>query len=786
MSEKFDKLVLNYANFIIKWRWLVIVFTLLVVGIAASGVTKLGFDSNYRTFFSDTNPELIEFETFQNTYTKNDNLMFIVQPADKDLTSAEFTNIVEQITEQAWQIPFATRVDSVSNFQHSWAEEDDMIVDDLIRDGTDLTAQERDSKWQIAKNEPLLYRSLLAQDEETTGINVTLQYPELSADEVPNAVAAAREIKAKIQAKHPDLVIALSGMSMMNNAFYEAGRKDFITLTPLMYLILLVVMAFTLRSVSGTVSTLFVISFSSITAMGMAGHLGTMMNSVSIIAPTIILTIAIADSIHILVSMLSSMREGMNKLDALKDSIRINFVPISITSITTIVGFLSLNSLDTPPFHDLGNLTSIGIAAAWLFSLSFLPAFISLLPFKVKQHSGKPSGITKWLYSYANFVVQKRRAVLVVSVVVAIVMMAFVPRIEMNDQFVEYFDYSIEFRQDAEFGMNELTGIDLIEFSIHAEGSGGISSPVYLNSLSNFTDWLRDQPEVEHVYSYTDIIKRLNKNMHGDDTDFYKVPEDRELAAQYNLLFELSLPYGLDLNDRVNIDKSSTRLTATLVNLSTREIREFLARSESWLAENTPQYMHAKPTGTTVMFSYISERNILGMLKGNTIAIIIISIIMILALRSFGIGVFSIIPNAVPILMTFGLWAITFGQIGMAASGVSAVALGIVVDDSVHFLTKYLRARRDKGLDRPEAIRYAFNTVGLALVVTTTILTLGFLVMAMSAFQVNEQLGLMTAATMVIALIIDFTLIPSALLIGQKSTEKKGGSDEPSAIKNPA
>ena len=782
MSEKLDQFALKYADFIIKWRWAVIALTLLMVGIAASGAPNLGFASNYRVFFSEANPELNAFESFQNTYTKNDNIMFIVQPADKDLTKAALASAVEDITAQAWTIPYAIRVDSVTNFQHSWAEGDDMTVDDLIREGDQLSPKELDKKWKTARDEPLLYRNLLAQDEETTGVNVTLQYPEVAIDEVPIAVAKAREILTDIQAKYPDLTIALSGVSMMNNAFVEAGMQDSATLTPLMYLILLVVMALTLRSFVGTISTLFVITFATLTAMGIAGHMHILLTPISVTAPTIILTLAIADSVHIMVSMLSSMRDGMSKMDALKDSVRVNILPVSITSITTIVGFLSLNSLDTPPFHDLGNMTAIGIAAAWLYSLSFLPAFVSFLPVKCQKRTGEAKGLTKWLDGYANFVIAKRRPILVLSSIAAVTLIALIPKIEINDQWVEYFDYSIQFRQDAEFGMNELTGVYLIEYSVEAQGTGGISDPVYLQHLSKFTDWLREQPEVEHVYSYTDIIKRLNKNMHGDHPSWYKIPDDRELAAQYNLLFELSLPYGLDLNDRVDIDKSATRVTATLGNLTTKATRAFLNRSEQWLVDNAPQYMHTKSTGPTVMFSYISQRNIEGMLRGNAVAIVIISIIMMVALRSFGIGLLSLIPNSVPILMTFGLWAITFGNIGMAAASVSAVALGIVVDDSVHFLTKYLRARREKGLERDEAIRYAFSTVGIALVVTTVILTLGFLVMAMSTFQVNEQLGLMTAVTMVLALIMDFTLLPTMLMVGHKDknsdTETKGQSDD--------
>ena len=257
MSEKFDSFLLKYTDSVIKWRWAIIVLTLLIVGLSGIGAKNLGFASNYRVFFSEANPELTNFEAFQNTYTKNDNVMFVIQPKDKDLTKADVADAIEDLTSQAWTIPYAIRVDSVTNFQHSWAQGDELTVDDLIREGKSLPATALDQKWEIAKEEPLLYGNLLAADEQTTGVNVTLQYPEKNVDEVPKAVAKVREIAADIRAKHPDLKIAITGVSMMNNAFYEAGMKDSSTLTPIMYLVLLVVMVVTLRSISATISTLF-------------------------------------------------------------------------------------------------------------------------------------------------------------------------------------------------------------------------------------------------------------------------------------------------------------------------------------------------------------------------------------------------------------------------------------------------------------------------------------------------------------------------------------------------
>ncbi|MGH1376365.1 MAG: efflux RND transporter permease subunit [Alphaproteobacteria bacterium] len=773
MGQKLENFITSYTDFIIKFRIFAILLALAGVVSAGYGMKNLGFSTNYRAFFSKANPELNTFEDFQNIYTKNDNILFVIQPKDGKVFKQNITALLEEMTEQAWKIPYASRVDSLTNFQNSYAEEDDLIVEDLISDSHNLSDEDMAQKQKIAMNELLLRQRLIADDGEATGINITLQYPEKTITEVPTAVAEARKIVEYARAKNPDLIIGLTGVSMMNNAFSESGMKDMGTLMPLMYLMILIVMIVMLRSFGGTIATLFIIMSSIITAMGLAGHAGILLTPITMSAPTIILTLAVADSVHILITMIKLMAEGQDKKTALKESMRINFVPITITSLTTIIGFAVLNFSDSPPFNDLGNITAVGIFAAWLYSITLLPALMSILPIKVRKVSDGKNRMANFLSAYSRFIVKRRKPVLAVMSAIAIGLTALVPMLELNDQWVKYFDNSIEFRRDADFGIRELTGVYPIEFSIEAKESGGISEPLYLQKLDEFTEWMRTQPEVEHVFSYTDIVKRLNRNMHGDNPEWYKIPESRGLAAQYLLLYEMSLTYGLDLNDRINIDKSATRVTATLGDMTTLQTRAFLEHAEAWLEENAPEYMHAKATGATVMFTFISSRNIHQMLTGNVLAIALISIVMIIALRSFGIGILSIIPNSVPILVTFGIWTLTFGQIGMASAIVSAVALGIVVDDTVHFLSKYLRARREKNMSKEEALEYAFQTVGVALIVTTIILTLGFLIMALSSFEPNKQLGLMTSTNMVMALVFDFTLLPALLLIGTKKAPKK-------------
>ena len=259
-------------------------------------------------------------------------------------------------------------------------------------------------------------------------------------------------------------------------------------------------------------------------------------------------------------------------------------------------------------------------------------------------------------------------------------------------------------------------------------------------------------------------MKRLNKSMHADDSTWYRLPDARDLAAQYLLLYEISLPYGLDLNSQLDLDKSATRLTVALDTIPTRQMRQIADQAERWLTQNTPVDMHAEATGATLMFAYLTERNIRTMLVGTAIAFFCIAGILVLALRSLRLGAVSLIPNFAPVMFTFGIWAIFVGEIGIIASVIAATSLGLIVDDTVHLLSKYNRAKREHSLNTHDAVRFTFIHVGMALFATTTILVSGFLVLTFASFRLSVHLGILTAMTLAIALVLDFLLLPPLLM----------------------
>ncbi len=776
MMSASEKLIVRFTQQLIRFKYVVLILMVFLgVGIA-SGAQKLGFDTNYRVFFSEQNPQLLKFDELQKVYTKSDNAMIFVKPKNPDVHvfDKQVLEAVLWLTEQGWQVPYATRVDSITNFQHTYAEEDDLIVADLVYEDelADLTPEELNRRLEIAQNEPLLKGLLISKDGKATGVNTTVYLPEDDSNAPIEVYQFSRDVMAQAEEKFPELTFALSGVATMNANFALVSQMDMGKLVPIMYALLVVGMFVFLRSFTGTLATVVIIGLSAGVALGLTGFIGIHLTPISAAAPTIILTLAIADSIHVLVTMFHSMRQGMAKNDAIVESLRINFLPVFLTSLTTVIGFMSLNFSDAPPFRHLGNITAMGVVAAFVFSIILLPVLMSILPVRVSTEEGYDPGQTK-LTPLGNWVIKHKHKVFAVMVIASAYLLAMIPRIELNDEFVKYFDESLEFRQHTDMVTKELSGTYTMDFSLKSGAPSGISSPEYLQKLEEFSDWLYEQPKVQHVYSLSEIFKRLNKNMHGDNPDYFRLPADKELSAQYLLMYEMSLPQGLDLNDRVNIDKSASRLTVTLDDLSTVELRALKKSSEQWLKENTPEYMHTEPTSPVVMFSYISERNIESMLSGTIVAFLMISVVLLIALRSVKMGVISLIPNMLPLGLTFGIWAITAGQVNMSVAIIAATSLGIIVDDTVHFLSKYIRARREKGLSPEDAVRYSFSTVGTALVVTTATLVAGFIVLMWSVFQPNGIMGMLTALAIVTALVVDFLLLPVLLLYFDKNKQKE-------------
>ncbi|EGQ7854586.1 MMPL family transporter [Vibrio vulnificus] len=738
-----------------------LIISLMAIVATAMGAKNLYFRGDYNIFFDGSNAQLQAFDEIQTTFAKTDNIALVLAPKSGDVFDQRTLTQIQEMTEQAWQVPYSSRVDSLANYQHTEAVDDDLLVEDLLYQSYPLTAERIAKVRAVAMSEPLLVNALVSEKGDVAVINITMQMPGVDETaEVNEVVAYVEQMLSHYRAEYPDVTIYKAGIIAMNHSFAMAAQNDSATLVPTMLLVILLFLTLMLRSFLSVLATLVVIIGAIVATLGIVGWAGMFLHVASVNVPTLIMTLAVADCVHVIASMRHFMRQGMPKSPAIHRSVTLNFVPIIITSVTTAIGFLMMNMSDSPVLRDFGNLSALGVMIACVLSVSLLPALLNLLPvrFSAKQ-AAKSSDIMDKL---ADLVVHRRNVLLPLSIVVIAGSAALIPYNKVNDESVKYFDTSSEFRQAADFMEQRIGGMTTMSIAIKTHQSQGIASPEFLEVLGEFTSWLREQPETDHVASLSDIYKRLNKNMHGDDSAYYALPAERELAAQYLLLYEMSLPFGLDLNNQVNVDKSSVKLQLTVKNLGSVELVALEERIYQWFASNAPRYQ-VVASSPSLMFAHIGETNMASMLSTLPITLILISALMIFALRSWRLGVISLVPNIAPAVIGFGLWALISGEINLGLSVVVTLTLGIVVDDAVHFLAKYQHARKE-GQNAEQAVRYAFHTVGRALWITTVVLVAGFSVLAMSQFRLNSDMGQLSAIVIFVALVIDFVLLPSLLM----------------------
>ncbi|TOA81370.1 RND transporter [Vibrio parahaemolyticus] len=748
-----------------KYSLLVLLATIFLIIVATIGGKNLYFRGDYDIFFDGTNKQLLAFDEIQTTFAKTDNLAIVIAPEDGDIFTPQTLSLIQKITVDAWQVPYSSRVDSIANYQHTEAFDDDLLVEDLLYSEYELTPERISKVKSIALSEPVLKSALVSEKGDVTVVNITVQLPEMDKTaEVEEVVSSINAMIDRYQRAYPDVTFHKAGIIAMNHAFMTAAQDDSSTLVPTMLVVILVFLTIMLRSILSVIATLIVIIGSVMATMGISGWAGMFLSTATVNVPTLIMTLAVADGVHVIATMRQSMKNGFTKAQSIERSIALNFVPILITSVTTAIGFLMMNMSDSPVLRDFGNLSALGVMVACLLSVTLLPALLKLLPIHVKMETSQDQ---KHVMDHlGDFVVSQRRALLPLSVVVIVVCASLIPLNKVNDESVEYFGQRNEFRQAADFMEERISGMTNISIAIKTNESQGIAAPDFLNTIGEFSSWLRDQPETDHVATLADVYKRLNKNMHGDDEAYYSLPQARELAAQYLLLYEMSLPYGLDLNNQINVDKSSIKMVLTVANLGSVELVDLENRIYQWFAEHAPQYQ-VVASSPSLMFAHIGEANMASMLSTLPITLVLISALLIFALRSVRLGLISLMPNIAPAVIGFGLWALISGEINLGLSVVVTLTLGIVVDDAVHFLSKYQRARRE-GQTAEQAVRYAFHTVGRALWITTVVLVAGFSVLAMSSFRLNADMGQLSAIVIFIALVVDFLFLPTLLMLFDK------------------
>lgn len=764
--------MLLLINALIRYRGWYLLGSLVLMGFALAGFRYFAFDGSPRIFFTDTNPEYERFLAMEDTYGRDFRLFFMMSAKQGDMFEPGNLQALREMTERAWELPYVRRVDSLSNFQYTYSVDDDLFVEDFVGEAVIADPAMLAQRKAHAAQDPDIANRLVSLDGKHASVLLALT---ISTEEVQTPagkalVKAGYALADDIMARYPGVEIVATGNLLSTYHNMDVAENDIALMVPVMFGLMFLLLGLMLRSASSVLVSLVVAMLAAIGALGLSSWCGITFSVLSINALIITITVAVAHCIHIFTQLFKELKT-QPKAEALAASLRINFIAVSMTSLTTVIGFLSLNTNDLPPAVALGNAAAIGTVLAWLFSLTVLPALVMILPFKA--HRTNEFFIERQMVKLGNFVIDRKYPMLIALTLLSGLMIFLSFSNRLNDNLIQTLHEPHIFRSHTQIIDQHFGALYIYSFDLDSGSENNIVDPTYLRYMDTFASFLRAQPEVASVHSFADIIKRLNQTMHGDDPAYFSIPDDRELIAQYLLMYEMSLPFGLDLNEQLTQDRRRSLLVANMPSLDTHTDIDLDQRIWAWEQQNLPEGMQARSISLATIWSRLTIHSLTNSLQGALVALVLISFLMLLMLRSLRYGLISLIPNILPAVYGFGVWYLYSGYVGLGLTCVAIITIGIVVDDTVHFLVKYKKALQDHHGDAEKAVRSTFRQVGSALFMTTAVLASGFAVLGMSQIIINSALGQVTTVILIAAFLLDVIMLPVLLMIFDRNRKQQ-------------
>lgn len=739
-----------------RYRVWVLLALLLLHLIAAIPISSIKIEGNYEVFFDADDPRLTRYHQLEAQFSSSDTLTFMLEPATGDVFQADVVAALQALTDQAWNLPFVSRVDSLASAVLISSSEHDIVIDEVFPSWADIDDELLTDRRARVLDESALVGHLVSEDGRVAAINITIDAPGLASDEPMQVVAAARQLQ---QAHATDqLSIRITGLVAINNGFAEGAINDILWLGPLMMLVMTLAAWWTLRSLAAVAAVLIAMFGAQWLGLGLASWSGIPLTPPSASGTSIIATLAVANAVHVIAAVQHQLNSGSDRFAAIAAALRENLQPVALTTLTTIVGFLSLNSSTVPPYRFLGNTAALGIACSFVLTYTLLPLLLHAWGCGTPRDNNRNRGRV-----FAVWVMKQRLLALGVGAV-AIVLAALAFNNRVDDDFVAYFTEDHPVRANAEYAMKHLSGVYTLHYALNTGQQDGAIAPEALRQIQGFSTWAEQQPRVNKVVSVLPVLERVGKALGSEQP----LPDSSAAASQYLLLYQMGLPPGHGLEDRLNADRSSARVIVIMGEASNVEIRAFTEAAERWMDE---QWASAPmpASGPILMFVDLFREATLSTIKGLGGGALLIAIIVGGSLRSARLGTLSLLPNALPALMALGVWSLFDGTLNVAASSVAALSFGIIVDDTIHILTRYRRAR-NAGRTANDAMVESLSRVARPITSTTIILTLGFSLLAFSDFGLNITLGLLTAMTITLALALDFLALPKLVVSLDRKT----------------
>lgn len=749
----------NVGSWLVTYRTALSTMAVIIASALAWGIQYSEFDGSPEAVLAEGDPYKAEVDQAKADFPPNTSLLFAFQ-VDGDIFNRSTLSAIDDLTRRYIEIDSALSVGSILNYRLNESDKKAYDRTYLVPELATLTDIELGAIRQIALADPDLTRNLLSPMGDFTIATIKYKLSEDTSDARVALAESAVVLRDSLRQQYPETRIYVVGGPLFERDSVIASEKDNRVLFPLVMIVGLVLLWFCLRSILSSLSLFVLTAVTLVVTLGTHAWLGIPLNQISRLGPLVVAVIAMADGIHIVSVYAQGLLRGLDKESAMIESLNINFRPIALATITTTMGFLSLNFSSAPTIYGFGNIIAIGVCWAFVFTVMLVPAMVLLLPV---HRVPKPLGIGGFIAVMTRIAEYRERPVFWGSIGLITLTLCLLPLNNLDSDRFAFIDED----SDAQVVINALRekiGNDqALVYIVRSDGYYGITAPDFLSDVNRFSGWLEEQPETSFVASYTDYLKARNKADNDDDDAYHVVPDDQLTVIDYLVGYQLVQEIEPSLQPIFNSDYSAVRLVVATSNLSNQQVLDFADRIDAWSKDNVSSDFAITRGDNTILFARISQTISSELLRGFSLSFLLITLTMIVGLRSLKYGLISILPNLFPATIVFGFWGLLVGNLSPYTLMLFSISIGLVVDDSVHILSKYISAKRD-GATPIEAVRYSIDKAGSAITITTLSLAVGTFLLIFSSSAIFQDVALLITPIIVTALFLDLLFLPPLLV----------------------
>lgn len=746
------------ADFTIAHRKLLTLFAVLTSILLTTGIIRTNFDTSLEALLTESDPYLDELLLMDEAFPAPLQIQFaFVAEGSDTVFNSELLAAIDDLRDNYSAIPFADRITTILDYVSP--ETQSRLFIKTLRS---YSEEDLDELADTALADRLLTANLLSDDGALTFAIINTDSDAISADDRLDIATAVVSLRDELSSRHPNVQVLANSDVMLEQSSQQAMVDDLTNLMPFVILACVLAICYCFRSATLGICILTHTLFTLLCTIGTLGYLGFSFNSISVIAPLVLVIISVANSVHIISIYKQAMHRGAAKIDAMHESISHNFQPVSLAALTTAIGFSSLNMCSSPAIQDFGQIVALGIVFAYLLTLLLLPAILIWMTSKREViASTGVSFMERPLQRVSEIIRTKDVPIFWGCTFLAIVTLALLPLNETDFNRLDFIAADSDIKQYYDEVSSHYNRGTALNYGIDIREEWSAIEPDFLRRVEAFGLWLNEQDEVESSASVADVVKTIHRVQHDHDESYNVIPDDFDTIANYLLAYALIQSADFPLFGFVSTDFSMINLFVNAVPMSNQELIDFDARVIEKFAQDFPEAELLHGSGI-LLFARMDELVTIELLQGYSISLLLITISLMIGMRSFYFGLLSVIPNLLPATMVFGFWALFVGQLDPFVMMLFSISIGLVVDDTVHLLSHYLEKRR-AGEEKTASIDYAIKTAGPALSITTIVLALGTTILIGANTIYFQQAAKLLVPIVVLALALDLFYLPTIL-----------------------